>query len=366
MLIIAYAVSLAILWITFDILIRKLADIGSFLMRVLEMTGLAITRDRIFFKVYIACNERVWEEIKKCCDPNDIGTKIIRVNKGLHYIGRPWVYQVYEWYMTLTDKEDTKVKPLHSLPLSVLTIEYGPEDKDPTNGTPNLKTADGVDVRAKLIVYIIIRNPWKALFNVEHIKTFLRGQIMAKWRETLAGFQFFEYSTKEDKIEKEIYLRTQMEHVNEGLRERIGISKEKDARFIFQDPKDLTGVRKFIFDEGGIIIEDITIAEFEAADPAIEKALEQLLIGKADAQRIIQDAKGKMESKKLIAQGDKNYIEEVAKAIEANGESAIFLQTLDTIKSATENISKAQNLTIFGLNEILGPLGEILRNFERK
>lgn len=356
-----YAIIIVAIAIALEIAIRKLANIGMFWVRIPEMTGLAITRDRVYDKVYVACSTEVWDEIVMCCNPDDVGKNIIRVKKGLKYIGRPWVYGVYEWHMTKTDQENARVKPLHSLPLSILTIEYDPENIDSLNGTPNLKTADGVDVRAKLIAYVVIRNPWKALFNVEHIKTFLRGQIMAQWRETLSGFQFFQYITKET-AKEEIYLRAQMKKLNDDLRKKIGVIREEEKRCFFQNPKKLEGIQKFIFDEGGMIITDITLDEFEAADPAVETALEQLLIGKAEAQKVIQNATGTREALKLEGEGKKAYIELVAGAIDAKGDTGRFLQALNTIETATANLSKAQNLTVFGLNEILGPLGQALRD----
>ena len=345
-----------------QILIRLMANKGIFFVRVPEMTALAIMKDRILHKIFVACSDQVWKEITDCPSDKTPLTKLIRLRKGLKYIGPPWIYTVYEWYFTRKDQDAASVKPLHSLSLSVLNIQYEPESVDKENGTPNLKTGDGVEVAAKLVAYIVIRDPEKALFNIDHIKTFIRGQIMAEWRDVTAEFQFFQYLEAKEGETAEIYLRGAMEELNTKLRDKIGITPFDEKKNICEIAQTSGKVEKILCDSGGIVLLDIALVEFEAADPEVEKALEEMLKGKAAAQKLIQVAMGEKRSKILQGQGEQEYIMSVAKAIKDSGREGQFLQALKTVEKATENLSKAGNLTVFGLGEILGPVAQYLKS----
>lgn len=356
------AVLAAGIFLAWQIMIRLLANKGIFFVRVPEMTALAIMKDRALQKMFIVCSDRVWQEMTECQAIGTPTTKLIRLKKSLKYIGPPWIYNVYEWYYTRQEQDDVNVKPLHSLSLSVLNIQYEPESIDKENGTPNLKTGDGVEVKAKLVAYVVIRDPEKALFNVDHIKTFIRGQIMAEWREILAQFQFFQYIEAKEGETADIFLRGAMEKLNTDLRTRIGITPFDESKNICEMAQSSEKVEKILFVNGGIVMLDITLDEFEAADPEVEKALEEMLKGKTAAQKIIQEATGDKQAKILQGQGEQEYIISVAKAITDSGDTGRFLQALKTMEKATENLAKAGNLTIVGLGEILGPVAQYLKS----
>lgn len=366
--------------------VRELAKRGRIWVLVPEMTALAIMRDRAVDFILVICSDKVWEELKICCGivdseeerkikdpenklnlqlsrqpqsalarlfgfrPSQIGgNKIIRLRKGLYFIGMPWIYRVYEWFLTETDKLSAK-KALHSLTLAILNIVYEPEEIDPKNGVINLLTADGVEVKARLTFYGTVRNPEKALFNIEHIKTFIRDLIIPAWRNVLSEFQFFQYMEKADSAEK--YLIAAMEILNNKLRKDLGIHETKKAREDKEKFRDLigsfTGVAKRLYDEGGIIAEDLTLSEFQPATGEVAKALENILIAKTEAEAAVQRADGQKQVDKLDGEGKHEKLV-------ALGDDKHFVLTIEAIEKVSENLGKAQTLALLGRG-VFGPL----------
>jgi hypothetical protein len=351
-------------------MVRALAKRGQIWVLVPEMTALAIMRDRALDFILVICSDKVWNEIKLCCDiknenernPQSAlsrwfgfgrteieGNKIIRLRKGLYFIGVPWIYQVYEWFLTESDKLAAK-KALHSLTLSIMNIVYEPQKIDPLNGVINLLTADGVEVQAKITYYLTIRHPEKSLFNIEHIKTFIRDLIIPAWRGVLSEFQFFTYKEIAAADSKENYLISAMQTLNEKLKHALGIPEKKETRENFEElVKSFEGVAKILYNEGGIITEDITLSEFEPVREEVAKALENILIAKTEAQAAIQTATGQKEVDRLDGEGKKAKLD-------ALGEDRHFVVAVEAFEKAFESLGKVNTLALMDIRGLLGPL----------
>lgn len=359
--------------IGWQILVRQLANLGIFWVRGVEMTALAIMKDRSLSEILVICSEKVWEEIKICCNittelnqqstlakifgfrqADFKGARIIRLKKSLYYIGRPWVYKVFEWYFTQKEEQDVRVRPLHSLTLAILNLIYEPEEIDPETGVRNLMTADGIEVKGKLTFYGAIRNPEKALFNVDYIKTFIRDLIIPSWLAVLSEFQFFHYEKMDGAESADEYLIAAMKDLNEKLREKLGIPKDIEHKEFQNITNELEGVARVLYGDAGIVMKDITLGEFEPVNVEVRNALEQILIARTTAKKRIQEAEGEMRARILKGEGERGYLDKL-------GPDKGLLLAIRAIETATENLGKVQNLTLLNIEDILGPLTRHLR-----
>ncbi len=379
--------------IIWQIFVRQIAKNGWFWVMVPEMTALLIIGDRGLAETLVVCNDVVWAEIKFCCrwrgkkkngedaepDLSSIrpvsswmdklfdlvfrrgvietieieGKKITRLKKSLCYIGRPWKYRVKEWYFTEREALDLRVRPLHSLTLAVMNIVYERERLDKT-GVENLLTADGIEVEAILTFYGKTRNAEKAIFNIDYIKTFIRGLIVPAWRRVLTKFQFFQYQRLATSQTAEEYLITAMQILTKDLREELGIPEGIESMSIQDAVENLDKVARILFNEAGMILTDVTIGEFEPIHNEVKEALQGILIAKTEAKKLVLEWEGKRDAKDLEGQGEKKYLGHL-------GDDKQFLLTIRAIESATKNLGQVTTLVAPSLDDIFGPIMQYVK-----
>lgn len=341
-------------------LVRMLADRGWFWVRVLEMTYLAITKDRVVHRILVACPDDVWALITTCqgddCGPHD--PRIERVVKGLNWIGVPWIYKVYEWYETREDEINPAIPALHSVDLAEQVLRYksiteisDPNDPERQNCVPNYKTADGIEAKSKLTFFTVVHNPVNALFAIRYRKSANLNKILPVWREVVSKFEFFEYakvlSGEED---VQAMMSRKLEEINRNLRVALGISTiSNGVEMRVDNPQNLQAgsIAKSIYKDWGTWVKDVAVEDFDAAESSVEKALEQILVSATEAVRKKQEALGEKAARISISEGEAQALENLMVAIRSGDEGKLIM-TLQTFQKMGEQ----GNLMVFSLPEI--------------
>lgn len=351
-------ISLVIFW---EIFKRKvLADKGRFWVRVPFMKYLAIEVDRVLGWILVACTDEVWQRIHPECklgDPScdtaqDGKIKIIRVHKGLKWIGWWWKYKVKEWYETKKDELDPNVQPLHSVALDEQVFKYTrPKSDDDATGIPSLTTADLIEVYTILIINMVVYNPIKALYYIRHRKTAILNMIVPVWREVITSFNFFEYG---DALEKDFKsaVKKKLLILSADFRIALGISTRGDDgnEVRTDDPAKLVpgSVAHMIFNEWGTLIRSAAVEDIDPADPEIQKNFEKMIKAVTEAIAEQEKAKGDKEAAKIRGEGYKEpdakfkLVMETIQALAASGNMVISLpEVSDSLKGFMSKVFKS-------------------------
>lgn len=306
--IILMAVLTVVIPIGVEILIRWMADRGIFWVRTPENTALAIMRDRRLDTMLIAVlgeKRAVWQtfcDIKNAAAGRD---KFVLMEKrgGLHYIGRPWVQKVYEWYETTSD-EDVHINALHSIDLSETIISYPSADKDP-EGVPNYESGDPVEVRSSLTFYLLVKDPEKALFAVPYRKEAIKKQVFPIWKTVLSALSFYEYATKEEGKE-DVKIRGEILQLSsQKLKVALGLLVKEGDGFKQPDKYEKGSVVGMIEEEWGMWVRDVVVNDLEETGTKIRDALARQLEAKATALALVEEKEGQKKATILTAEGQK-------------------------------------------------------------
>jgi len=350
-------ISLAVLVISWEIFKRKvLADKGRFWVRVPFMKYLAIEADRVLTIVLVACTDEVWMRIHPECnfeewkkahpecsqeewekdhpecsgDVAKIGKiKIIRVHKGLKWIGVPWKYRVREWYETESDELDPTIQPLHSVGLEEQVTRYSRQksaseetaekqadvlttEKRLEISVPSLQTADLIELFADLVVNTVVYDPIKALYYIRHRKTAIFNMILPIWREVVGKFFFFEYGDTLEKdfktvVGKKIIKLSQKFRVALGISEEEGEGDEAIEKPILSTEQFKPGTVAFIlFKEWGTLIRYAAVEDADPANPEVKKTFEKMITAVIDALSAKQRAEGERDAAIIKGEGYKS------------------------------------------------------------
>lgn len=306
--------------------VRKLADRGWFWVRTPFMKYLAIETDRILQRLLVACSGERWTEIENEYNKTkqDTDPPLERIEKGLVWIGPPWgeKNKVKEWYETQADELDPNVPPLHSVGLEEKVYEYLPLLEVPENASeeerarialinatrvPTHQTADAIEAQSTLVVSEIVYNPMKALYNIVHRKTAILNKLLPIWREVVGGFNYFSYGKALETDVQKIIAR-QIIELSREFRVAIGISilepimnapadaadcdKFRETRVTKPENLPEGKIAKEIYNRWGTFLTSAEVKDFDAADPAMRKKLEDMLSAVIDAQAALQEALG--------------------------------------------------------------------------
>ncbi len=333
-------VALIFLVISWQIFVRKLGDKGQFWVRVPFMKYLAIEVDRVLGWILVACTDEVWKRIHPECElgepdcdiAGDGKIKIIRVHKGLRWIGVPWKKRVREWYETETDEKDPNTPPLHSVALDEQVFRYTrSKSEDDEIAIPSLTTSDLIEIYSSLILNMVVYNPIKALYYIRHRKTAILKMIVPVWREVIGAFNFFEYGETVEKDFKAL-IKAKLLILSPDFRIALGIS-EKDAagnEVPITDPKKLVPgkVAHMIFNEWGTLIRHAAVEDIDPVDPEIQKTFEKMIIAVTEALARKQAAEGERDAAKIKGEG---YESE-------NAKFKLVMETMQALAAGNNNM----------------------------
>ncbi|MFA6391570.1 MAG: hypothetical protein WCW66_02280 [Patescibacteria group bacterium] len=175
------------MWVWLPIFIRQLADQYLFFLRAKEMRAYMIEKDGKLVRLIIAVlakDRPRFEVLKMEQEARGIRVDLVDPSSSLYYIGVPWKFKAKFWFEYPADETSPELHPQYSMILSERTIDYQ---------APEVPTADFIEITAKLVISLIVVNPLKAVYGVNHYMEAVIFLINSRWRRVATTLHFFYY-----------------------------------------------------------------------------------------------------------------------------------------------------------------------------
>jgi hypothetical protein len=314
---------------------RILADAALFWIRIRENTICLVTRDEDVERVLVATKDperfRLIKNLMERCatdDPDDC----ISVEKasGVMWIGPPWIYSIFTWYETEEDEKDPSVPGLHTLDLSEQVWVCESIDENSVTGVPHFKTADGIEAKTSLTLNTIVADPYKSLFKVRYRRRAILKRIFSEWRQVISGMKFFEGSdfTLESIRQRRQSMQQELSRLGDELKVRLGLCERSGDSIVELAPEQYFrgSSAKYIYDNWGTQITNVTVDDFEASNPEVEKLLEGVLKAEIEAIRQMQASLADAQS----AEAEAEVLKKLAAAVGGDnaGQLIAILKTM--------------------------------------
>lgn len=377
-------------------MIRAMADVGWWFVRVPEMYAAFVESDMACRYIIMNVNDPTrwqhFEDLAEMRNQEGGGPKYILLpsGKGIYFLGLfawPWKYKLKPpWYEQSGDAENPKIEPFRFLELKERSWNLLPEDKGGV--VPIVGTHDPIDVVARLFVRTRVFDPYKAGYGTEFIGESIVSEITSRWRRVVAKLFYFAEAEKEG-AKAEEYLK-----INPRIQQRahllflleLGIcQKKRDGKgeIIWEDEEQeipqVQGIEmkidertrridygalkdkkwkaaRICLDSFGFEILDVEVRDLNPKQDVWDK-LQARTVSAAEGAAEAAKAKGEAQAIKIRASAQAAAIQKIgeaeAKALEARANvikavpaAKDIIEMDKTIKSAAG--SKAAFITIGG------------------
>ncbi len=286
--------AVAIGYTQWSVMIRHLADIGAWVVRIPENHAAVIEKDGAVWRIVINVTDQARRDhFQSLVAKYGEIIHVLPLGDGLYFYGWakwPWIYRLHKpWYESRDDAADPGKKPEKFLALNMREWKFN-RQAGGKGSVPAVQTLDPIDVVADLFMTATIWDPYKALYNraEELFGDAVLQTLIADFRAVIAALSYY------NKDGESVVVNPAIQKDVEGkLRAKLGLPNGTDP---------LTLAFKCL-DAYGYQVHDVKVTDLDPLDPRDLEIIKGVSRAQAEAQR-----------RKIEADGEGNAIERLARA----------------------------------------------------
>lgn len=332
-----------------DQIIRPMADLGWWWVRLDEMTAAFVERDKAFYLCIINCNEPLRRDhfisLAKSLGCQYI---ILPPGIGIYFLGWtawPWKIKLRTpWYSKHADEVNPEREPVRFLSLREIPLQLTPEEApnpvDPKKGEeviagviPTVMTKDPIDVLIWLNVRLEVYWPWAAVYGTQYTGESTYMLILECLRLAITELNYWSEeavrSGKPDSVGNVVHvMNPQIQlQLNNKLAELLGLNSEPEPEAGKKDPFNLfksgtaadTILRRF-----GFLILAVAVKDLQPKDRSLIDSFAKRTVAAAEGAAALTAAEYEKAATITAAQGKAEALRLIREQLNAPGGTIAF------------------------------------------